>query len=250
VTAPIRAPRWALHPFTAALVLLALVLLAGLRALTAAPGSDAAGLTVFIAAAVGGAAAGFTGSGDRRHTALLSGSARRGTPVIGWFAAGLVIGAVPLALGAALVGLLPQALLPSVVRAVLFGTAALAVLAREFGMLRFPLPHLRRPALPGGGLGERAALHLGIEMGTGVRAGSASALPHLALLAIVLVVPFPAAFAVAAGFAAGRVAAPMLCAAWPDDGVWLRVWTAAEPLLRPTLAVVCIGALGLVMLAA
>ena len=74
-------------------------------------------------------------------------------------------------------------------------------------------------------------------------AGVLGALPHLALLAVLLVVPLPAAFAVAAGFAAGRLAMPVLSNAWSDDGSWTEVWSAAEPVVRPLLAVVCVGAL-------
>ena len=85
-------------------------------------------------------------------------------------------------------------------------------------------------------------------MGTGMRTYSPSALPHLVLLAIVLVVPFPAAFAVAAGFAAGRLAMPLLSNAWSTDGGWTELWTRAEPVVRPLLALTVVGALAAVML--
>jgi hypothetical protein len=68
-------------------------------------------------------------------------------------------------------------------------------------------------------------------------------LPHLALAAVVLVVPLPAAFAVAAGFAAGRWTMPVVSNAWSDDGGWTELWTAAEPVVRPLLACACVGAL-------
>lgn len=64
MTAPAGAPRWALHPVTTALALLAVAGLAGLRTLTADPGSDAAGLGGLIAVLVAGATAGFANSGS------------------------------------------------------------------------------------------------------------------------------------------------------------------------------------------
>ncbi|OLT14870.1 hypothetical protein BJF78_17070 [Pseudonocardia sp. CNS-139] len=87
-------------------------------------------------------------------------------------------------------------------------------------------------------------------MGTGMRTFSPSALPHLVLAAVVLAVPFPAAFVLAAGFAAGRLAMPLQSNAWSDDGSWTAVWARSEPVVRPVLALVCAGALAAGMLAA
>jgi hypothetical protein len=53
-----------------------------------------------------------------------------------------------------------------------------------------------------------------------MRTYSPSALPHLALAAVVLVVPLPLAPVVAVGFAVGRFAMPVLSNAWSDDGSW------------------------------
>jgi hypothetical protein len=64
VTAPARAPRWALHPLTTALVVLAVAILAGARAVTAAPGSDGARLGGLVAVLAAGAAAGYANSGS------------------------------------------------------------------------------------------------------------------------------------------------------------------------------------------
>ena len=86
-------------------------------------------------------------------------------------------------------------------------------------------------------------LQFGFEMGTGMRTYSPSALPHLALAAVVLVVPLPVAPAVAAGFAAGRLAMPVMSNGWSDDGSWTEVWSAAERVVRPVLASACVGAL-------
>ena len=80
-------------------------------------------------------------------------------------------------------------------------------------------------------------------MGTGMRTFSPSALPHLGLAAAVLVVPFPAALVLGAGFAGGRLAMPLMSNAWSDDGAWTAVWARAEPAVRPVLALTCAGAL-------
>ncbi|MDN5860218.1 MAG: hypothetical protein L0H84_16530 [Pseudonocardia sp.] len=151
---------------------------------------------------------------------------------------------------AAVLGALPQALVPAPVRWVLFGAAAAAVLAREIGLVSFPVPENAR-LVPEDvqHLREWGALQFGFEMGTGMRTYSPSALPHLVLIAVALVVPFPAAFAGAVGFAIGRLAMPLESIAWSDDGAWSRVWSRAEPVVRPLLACVCVGALVLAMLA-
>jgi hypothetical protein len=150
---------------------------------------------------------------------------------------------------AAVLGALPQSLVPAPVLWSLFGAAALIVLARELGLARFPVPENAR--LVPEDVQHRAhwgALQFGFEMGTGMRTYSPSALPHLALLAIVLVVPFPVAFAVGGGFAAGRLAMPLLSNAWSDDGSWTVVWGRTEPLVRPLLALTCVGALAALLL--
>jgi hypothetical protein len=145
---------------------------------------------------------------------------------------------------AAVVGALPQALVPMPVRAALLAAAALVVLGRELGLWRFRVPENAR--LVPEDVQHRAewgALQFGFEMGTGMRTYSPSALPHLVLAAVVLVVPLPVALAVAAGFAGGRLAMPVLSNAWSDDGSWTSVWASAEPVVRPVLASVCAAAL-------
>jgi hypothetical protein len=171
--------------------------------------------------------------------------------VIRFFGAGLLLGAVLVAFVVAVLGALPQALVPAPVRWVVFGLGAAAVLAREIGLVRFRVPENARLVTEDvQHLREWGALQFGFEMGTGMRTYSPSALPHLLLLAVALVVPFPAAFAVAVGFAGGRLAMPLESNAWSDDGTWSTVWERAEPVVRPVLAVACVGALVLAMLTA
>ena len=169
--------------------------------------------------------------------------------MVRYFGAGLLLGAVLVAFVAGAVGALPQALVPAEVRHAVFALVAAPVLLREIGLVRFPVPqnarlvpedvqHLRR----------WGALQFGFEMGTGMRTYSPSALPHLVLAAALLVVPLPAAFALAAGFALGRLAMPLLSNAWSDDGSWTAVWARAEPVVRPLLALTCVGSLAAAML--
>ena len=169
--------------------------------------------------------------------------------MVRFFGAGLLLGAVLVAFVAGAVGALPQALLPAPARYALFVLVTVPVLIREVGLVRFPVPqnarlvpedvqHLRR----------WGALQFGFEMGTGMRTYSPSALPHLVLAAVVLVVPLPAAFALAAGFALGRLVMPLLSNAWSDDGSWTEVWAGAERVVRPLLALTCVGALAVAIL--
>jgi hypothetical protein len=162
--------------------------------------------------------------------------------VVRFFVAGLFLGAAVVAFVAAVVGAIPQAVVPAPVRWSLLGAVALAIALRECGVLRFRVPENAR-LVPEDvqHLREWGALQFGFEMGTGMRTYSPSGLPHLVLLAVVLVVPFPAAFAVAAGFAAGRLAMPLLSNAWSDDGGWSELWARTERWVRPLLALVVVG---------
>lgn len=169
--------------------------------------------------------------------------------MVRYFGAGLLLGAVLVAFVAAVLGAVPQALVPGPVRWAVFGVAALAVVLRECGVIGFRVPENAR-LVPEGvqHLREWGALQFGFEMGTGMRTYSPSALPHLALLAVVLVLPFPAAFTCAAGFAAGRLAMPLLSNAWSADGAWTDVWSSSERVLRPVLALITVGCLAAVMI--
>ena len=169
--------------------------------------------------------------------------------MVRFFGTGLLLGAVLVAFVAGALGALPQALLPAPARYALWALVAVPVLLRELGLVRFPVPqnarlvpedvqHLRR----------WGALQFGFEMGTGMRTYSPSALPHLVLAAVLLVVPLPAALALAVGFALGRLAMPLLSNAWSDDGSWTAVWAGAERVVRPLLALTCVGALTFAML--
>jgi hypothetical protein len=169
--------------------------------------------------------------------------------VIRYFGSGLLFGAVVVVFVAGILAALPQELVPAPVRWALFGAAAVAVLGREIGVWSFPVPENAR-LVPEDvqHLGEWGALQFGFEMGTGMRTYSPSALPHLVLAAVLLVIPFAPAFALAAGFATGRLAMPLLSNAWSDDGSWTELWARSERVVRPLLALTCIGTLSTAML--
>jgi hypothetical protein len=151
------------------------------------------------------------------------------------------------AIVATVVAVLAQQLIPGAALLATFVVLAVVVLAREVGLLRFGLPENRR-LVPErvAGLGDMGALQFGFELGTGMRTYSPSALPHLALLGVLLVVPPGGGLVLAAGFALGRLAMPLLSNAYADDGSWSARWHSTERAVRPLLAVTAIGALLLV----
>jgi hypothetical protein len=138
-------------------------------------------------------------------------------------------------------------LVPRAALLAVFAAFAVVGLARELGPLRFGLPENAR-LVPErvAGLGEVGALQFGFELGTGVRTYSPSALPHLALLGVLLVVPPGGGFVLAAGFALGRLAMPLLSNAYADDGSWSTLWHSTERAVRSLLALTVIGMLLLV----
>ena len=145
---------------------------------------------------------------------------------------------------AAVLGALTQALVARVILTILFGLFAIVVLAREFGIISFNVPQNARLVPEHVQYrGEVGALQFGFEMGTGMRTYSPSALPHLALLSVIMVVPFGPAFLIGAGFAVGRLIMPLLSNAHSDDGSWTRLWHANKKWSAPLLSTTMVLAL-------
>ncbi|MBY8871119.1 hypothetical protein K7640_04575 [Micromonospora sp. PLK6-60] len=94
---------------------------------------------------------------------------------------------------------------------------------------------------------ELGAFQFGFEMGTGMRTYSPSALPHLVLAGLVLVVPFGGALLAAAGFALGRWVMAAASVHYDEDGYWSEVWDAHRRLLAGTLtlSIALAGVVGL-----
>jgi hypothetical protein len=121
------------------------------------------------------------------------------------FIVGLFLGGVATALALVVLGSLIRVLVPEVARPWLLGVGAVALLAREFGLLRFPIPQNARQVpqfvtrVPFWG-----ALQFGSEMGTGMRTYSPTGLPHVVGLALLLLAAWPDALLAGLGFATGR----------------------------------------------
>lgn len=145
----------------------------------------------------------------------------------------------------AVLGGLVQALLPLTVRLSLFGLLAVAVLLREAGLVKLPVPENKRlvPEVVQHRGRVVGTIQFGFEMGTGMRTYSPSALPHLVLLAVLLVLPFPGALVAGAGFAAARWIMPAASIGYGGDGGWEDQWRANRRLLAVATALATVTAI-------
>ncbi|MGD9987745.1 hypothetical protein [Pseudonocardia sp.] len=195
----------------------------------------ASAASALLLALVAGAAAG---------TSAVSVSDARAPGMTRWIAVGVVFGAGTAALVLGGVGALLGVVVPDVAAETVVGVVALAVVLREAGVLRLPLPAnpLRIPKdVPDDD--EWGEARTGFAVATLMRGGAAarltSGLPYLLAVALLLVVPFGMAFVVAAGYAVGTIAGT---AARPAG----RVLVPAAG-VRLLLALVCAVAVGVSM---
>jgi hypothetical protein len=145
----------------------------------------------------------------------------------------------------AVVGGLVQGLIPLPVRLGGLALLAAAVLLRELGLIRLPVPENAR-LVPEHVLHRGRALgglQFGFEMGTGMRTYSPSALPHLVLAAVVLALPWQGALAAGAGFALARWIMAAASIGHSDDGSWSELWKRNGRLLAAGTAIAAIGSL-------
>ena len=160
------------------------------------------------------------------------------------FGLGLQSGALLVVFVGAVVGGLIQALLPLPVRLLLFAALAGAVVLREAGLIRLPVPENKR--LVPEDVQHRGKvvgpIQFGFEMGTNMRTYSPSALPHLVLLGVLLVVPFTGALAAGAGFAVARWLMPMASIGYGADGGWEDGWRTYRRQLAVATAVATVTA--------
>ena len=136
----------------------------------------------------------------------------------------MLLGACLVAFTGAVLGGVVQALTPYPLRLGLWSAAAVAVLLREFAIVRFRVPENRR-LVPESVLHRGRAIggvQFGFEMGTGMRTYSPSALPHLVLLAVLLVLPLPEALLAGTGFALSRWLMAFSSVVHPGD--WSALW--------------------------
>ncbi|MEU5670074.1 hypothetical protein AB0B48_31390 [Micromonospora sp. NPDC049089] len=180
---------------------------------------------------------------------MLTASVWRGKSPLLYFGIGLFTGAVVVAVIAAVVGGIAQSVMPGILRWILLGAIAAVILAREFGLVSFRIPENRRlvPESVTSRGPEVGGFQFGFEMGTGMRTYSPSALPHLLLIAILLVVPFIGALCLAFGFAVGRWIMAAGSVGYDEDGTWSLLWARYARLLVAAMAVVVVimGVIGL-----
>lgn len=167
------------------------------------------------------------------------------------FIAGLFLGGVAVAFAVVVPGSLLRVPVPLEGRQWLVAVVAVALVARECGLLRFPLPQNARQVpqfvtrVPFWG-----SLQFGTEMGTGMRTYSPTGLPHLIAIAVLLLASWPEALTAGLGFAMGRALMTLGFLAARDrpsaDSAFLRGlprlrWIFAV-LMGPAIAVLVFGA--------
>ncbi|WP_157254657.1 hypothetical protein [Nonomuraea typhae] len=158
---------------------------------------------------------------------------------------GLVLGALTVAAVGVILGGIVQGLVPLPVRLASLGLLAGAVLLRELGLIRLPVPENAR-LVPEHVLERGRALggiQFGFEMGTGMRTYSPSAQPHLVLAAVLLMLPWDGALAAGAGFAAARWIMAAASIGHSEDGGWSDLWQIHARLLAAATAIATVGSL-------
>jgi hypothetical protein len=170
---------------------------------------------------------------------LLSSSVWRGN-ARWWFAGGELLGGIASGLVGVVAGsLLLRWWLPTAAHAWLIACALVAVAAHEFGIVRLPLPQNARqvPQWVIDEGGRFGALQFGFEMGTGARTFMTSGLPHLVLLAVLLIAAWPHALLAGLAFGAGR-AWMALSRLWsPDPAGWDATLRRRDAAVRAVLVV-------------
>lgn len=153
------------------------------------------------------------------------------------FVAGLVVGAIPAAFALVVVGSLLRGPVPVVLRFVVASVIVAALLLRELGIARFPVPQNARlvpqfvTRVPFWG-----AVQFGAEMGTGMRTFSPTGLPHVIAVAVLLFASWPEAILAGAGFAGGRALMVLTFLAARDKVAADAAFVSALPRLRPVFA--------------
>lgn len=169
--------------------------------------------------------------------------------VLAVFTLGLLLGG---ALSAAVIYLLTglAAPLPAPVRTSVILAAAALGAAREFGLVRFPLPQNARQ-IPPDVLQtrlRRGTLQFGFELGTGVRTYVPATSPYVLALALLLAgLSLPLTLLTGAAFGLGRALSATLTYLAQDDHRDTAIATRM-PLTKTTTATVFVSALTLLLL--
>jgi hypothetical protein len=175
----------------------------------------------------------------------------RGRPLIA-FCLGLLTGGALMSLALLVVGSLVRLALPLGVRVAVVGLLGVAVVLRELGVLRFPVPENRR-------LVPESVLRLGrffgpyqfgLEMGTGARTYLPTGLPHAVALAVALLAGVWPALLAGLGFGIGRAAMIVANLRYTDDNAWDGQWVAHHRRITALLALSYAATFGAVVVTA
>ena len=150
----------------------------------------------------------------------------------------MILGAVAVATVAYALTAIVKAVLPAQIRLGLVALAAFGCLLRELRLVRFRIPQNAR-LVPESVVAKGSILgpvQFGFEMGTGMRTYSPSSLPHLVLLSICLILPFPAALSAGVGFAMGRMLMAFSALMSGDGARWTETWRSKSRQLAAGLA--------------
>ena len=155
------------------------------------------------------------------------------------FCLGLLTGGALMAAGLLVVGSLSRIVLPLWTRPTLVGLFGVAVLLREYGLIRFTMPENRR-LVPESvfRLGRFfGPYQFGIEMGTGARTYLPTGLPYAVALAVMLVASPIAALAAGLGFGLGRTVTIVANLRYDRVNGWDRMWRAEHHVVKMLLTV-------------
>jgi hypothetical protein len=148
------------------------------------------------------------------------------------FVVGLLIGGAATALLGLVVGSLvvrswlPEGRLPLLI----VGAVLVLSLLHDSRILSFRIPqNARQVPEKVSRAGPRAgAFQFGVEMGTGTRTFMTSLLPHVALIAVIVAVPWPTAVLMGAAFGAGRALVPLARAVADNEDTWSSAFERRE----------------------
>ncbi|MEV4837292.1 hypothetical protein AB0K05_22405 [Nonomuraea sp. NPDC049486] len=148
------------------------------------------------------------------------------------------------------VGSLLRVPFPPAVARVVVVVAAMVLLLQEIGVLRFPILQNARlvpqfvTRIPFWG-----SVQFGMEMGTGMRTYSPTALPHIMAISIVFLASWQQALLAGAGFALGRAVMLLTFVAARSKNSADKAFSFELPRLRPLFVVLVIPMLALMVIA-
>jgi len=181
---------------------------------------------------------------------MLNSPVWRGAPKY-TFCGGLLLGAVTTAAGLLLAGSLVRLAAPAPVWRVVLAAAALCLVLRELGAVRFWLPQNARlvPEYVHRHGRFFGPLQFGFEIGTSMRTYTPSALPHAAALAVLLLAGPLSTLLIGLGFGLGRSAMTLGNLAYSEDNSWDLTWLNHERRIRLVLTAGFVAATAVLLLA-